>query len=35
MPSSRDDAFLARCRFDTPEDALATYQAFTAKDGAK
>lgn len=27
LPSSRDDAFLARCRFPTPEAAYATWEA--------
>lgn len=27
-PSSRDDAYLARCRFDTAEEALAAYIKF-------
>lgn len=27
QPSSRDDAFFARCRFATPEEALAVYRA--------
>lgn len=27
MPSSRDDDFLARCRFDTAEEAIAAVQA--------
>ena len=26
MPSSRDDAYLERCRFDTPDEALAVWR---------
>lgn len=26
LPSGRDDAFIARCRFDTPQEALAIYR---------
>lgn len=25
LPSSRDDDFISRCRFDTPEEALGAY----------
>ena len=27
MPSSRDDDFLARCRFDTPEEAYQVWES--------
>lgn len=34
MPSSRDDEFLARCRFDTPEQAFAAL-GVKAPDGGQ
>src|SRR5690606_19883168 len=32
LPSSRDDEFLARCRFDSPQEALAAYHAVTPQE---
>ena len=34
MPSSRDDAFLERCRFESVADALAVWREHVARDGA-
>jgi hypothetical protein len=33
QPSSRDDAFYARCRFDSLEQALATFDSANKKTG--
>ena len=32
MPSSRDEAFMARCRFATPEEALAAWDKWVAAE---
>lgn len=35
QPSSRDDEFLARCRFDTPVEAIGAYERYLQRSDAE